>query len=496
MITEHRQQIIVSLTSFPAALPYAAQAIRSILQGSLQPDKIVLYLDTLKFPDGVLPAEIEALKVECPFFEVRFDPAEIRSYKKLIPALRDFPEDVIVTIDDDIRYHPNLLRDLVALHKRVPDAIIAHRVRKVKPGEPYRKWRKYKWYDFIFKKIHRSHLAMLTGVGGVLYPPHSLDEKMLDPELFMTLAPTVDDVWFWAAAVSKGTYVIPLPNGQRTAKGVGKPRELSLMSVNLHPEDDKNRKALDRIMEEFPIIRQSLTGSIAPSISLIVTTYNNPPFLEMVLKSILKQRVYPKEVIIADDGSGEETQRLIERYRKLFPVPLIHSWIPDQGFRLSMSRNKAITKASGDYIVMVDGDMVLTPHFIEDHQKLMRKGFWSRGLMKPQVLVRMPFLAAWLKGKSGIKRAKGCHLAFWKEDCVKANGFDENFASWGYEDSDFFQRLLNIGIKRKNAKGMAGAVHLYHPEENRVNAGKNWQMLQDTIALKRTRARKGIDQYI
>ena len=520
---DNKQQIIVSLTSFPAALPYAAQAIRSILQGTLLPDKIVLYLDTQKFPDGTLPAEIEALKAECPFFEVRLDPAEIRSYKKLIPALRDFPEDVIVTIDDDIRYHPDLLRNLVALHKRVPDAIIAHRVRKVRPGAPYRKWRKYKWYDFIFKKIHRTHLAMLTGVGGVLYPPHSLDEKMLDPELFMTLAPTVDDVWFWVAAVSKGTYVIPLPNGQRTAKGVGKPRELSLMSVNLHPEDDKNSKALDRIMEKFPVIRQSLTGSVAPSISLIVTTYNNPPFLEMVLKSILKQRVCPKEVVIADDGSGVETKELIDRYRQLFPVPLIHSWIPDQGFRLSMSRNKAIAKATGDYIVMIDGDMVLTPHFIKDHQKLMRKGFfvvgsrapldeketrrrlqtlnpvfhfWSRGLMKPQVLVRIPFLAAWLKGKSGITRAKGCHLAFWKEDCVKVNGFDENFASWGYEDSDFFQRLLNIGIKRKNAKGMAGAVHLYHPEENRVNASKNWQMLQDTIALKRTRARKGIDQYI
>lgn len=262
---------------------------------------------------------------------------------------------------------------------------------------------------------------------------------------------------------------------------------------------------------------------IAPLISLIITTYNNPPFLELVLKSVLRQSVYPKEVVIADDGSGVETKKLIERYQRIFPIPLLHSWIPDCGFRLSMSRNNAIVKASGDYIVMVDGDMVLTPHFIKDHQKLMQKEFfvvgsraplnenatrcrlrtlnpafhfWSYGLKKPLALVRMPFLAAWLKGKSGIARAKGCHLAFWKEDCMKVNGFDENFESWGYEDSDFFQRLLNNRINRKNAKGMAGAVHLYHPEENRVNAGKNWQMLQETITLKRTRAKKGIDQYI
>lgn len=252
------RKIIVSLTSFPAAIPYAVQAIRCILNGSLQPDKIVLYLDTQSFPDGVLPQELESLKAGYPIFEVRFDPAEIRSYKKLIPALRDFPEDIIVTVDDDIRYHPDLLRDLLRLHKRLPDAIVAHRVRHVRLNAPYGKWRKYKWYDFIFKKYHFSHLAMQTGVGGVLYPPHSLDEKMLDPALFMTLAPTNDDVWFWAAAVSRGTYVVPLPNGQRTAKAVGKPMQYSLMSVNLRSGDDRNREALEKILEHYPRLRRIL----------------------------------------------------------------------------------------------------------------------------------------------------------------------------------------------------------------------------------------------
>lgn len=252
---ENGQKIIVSLTSFPAAIPYAVEAIRSVLNGSLLPDKIVLYLDAQKFPGEVLPPALEKLKAESPILEVRFDPAEIRSYKKLLPALRDFPNDVIVTIDDDIRYHPNMLRDLVRLHKRLPNAIIAHRVRKIKLNTPYRKWRKYKWYDFIFKKYHLSHLAMQTGVGGVLYPPHSLDEKMLDPALFMAMAPTNDDVWFWAAAVSSGTYVVPLPNGQRTAKGVGKPMEYALMNVNLKSGKDRNREALERILEYFPKIR-------------------------------------------------------------------------------------------------------------------------------------------------------------------------------------------------------------------------------------------------
>lgn len=253
-----KQRLIVSLTSFPAAIPYAVQAIRSILNGSLLPDKIVLYLDTQKYPDKQLPSELEVLKSECSFFEVRFDSRDIRSYKKLLPALEDFPEDIIITIDDDIKYHKNMLKELVEVHKILPDSIIAHRVRKVKPQKPYSKWRKYKWYDFIFKKYHFSHLAMQTGVGGVLYPPHSLDSKMLDPDVFTKLAPTTDDIWFWLAAVSHGTYVVPVPFGKTRALEVGKPNELSLKTINVNPNDDRNRKAFDMVLEYYPHIKQKI----------------------------------------------------------------------------------------------------------------------------------------------------------------------------------------------------------------------------------------------
>ena len=254
----HKQQIIVSLTSFPAAIPYAVQAIRSLLNGSVLPDKIVLYLDTPQFPDGVLPPELEALKAESPLLEVRFDPAEIRSYKKLIPALRDFPEDLIVTVDDDIHYHKHLLRDLLRMHKRVPDAIVAHRVRRVKLNAPYRKWRKYKWYDFLFRRIHAGYTNLQTGVGGVLYPPHSLDESMLDAGLFTRIAPTADDIWFWAAAVAKGTKVAPVPFGRRKPQELGKPDGLSLRIVNFRSGVDRNSAMMKTILEKYPVIRQRL----------------------------------------------------------------------------------------------------------------------------------------------------------------------------------------------------------------------------------------------
>ena len=260
--SRHQQKkVIVSLTSFPAAIPYAAQAVQSILNGSVLPDKVVLYLTFAQFGDTPLPQELQKLSNDNPRFEIRDYPKDIRSYRKLIPALKDFPDDIIVTIDDDVCYYKDMLRDLVRIHQQHPDAIIAHRVRRAKLSRPYKAWRKYKWYDFIFKKFHFSHLAMQTGVGGVLYPPHSLDEKMLRPELFMEIAPTVDDIWFWLAAVSKGTYVIPVPGWHPKIVEVGKPVEVSLKTVNLEPGNDRNRKALERILEKYPNIKERLENS-------------------------------------------------------------------------------------------------------------------------------------------------------------------------------------------------------------------------------------------
>lgn len=263
--------------------------------------------------------------------------------------------------------------------------------------------------------------------------------------------------------------------------------------------------------------------NVASEISLVVTTYNNVPFLEMVLKSILRQCVFPREVIVADDGSTEETRLLINRYRILLPVPLIHSWIPDEGFRVAKSRNMAIAKARGEYIVLIDGDMVLTPHFIADHRTLMRKGqfvagsrarlgeaatrhrcdtrderihFWSAGLSRRLVMLRVPGAHRFIKGREGLKNARSCHMAFWREDFIRVNGFEEAFEGWGFEDSEFVQRLYNNGLMRKNAKLMAPAVHLYHVEKSGENKERNRRMLNETIASGKKRATKGVDQYV
>lgn len=253
-----KQQIIVSLTSFPAAIPYAAQAVQSILNGSVLPDKVILYLTFSQFGESGIPQELQKLANDNSRFEIRDYPRDIRSYRKLIPALSDFPDAIIVTIDDDVAYHKNMLRDLLRLHEQMPQAILAHRAKRMKPDEPYRKWKKYRWYHFLLKKIHTSFKNIQTGVGGVLYPPHSLKKEMMNVELFTELAPTTDDIWFWAAGVANDIPVIPVPFGHNKPKGLGKPRKLSLKTVNFKSGIDRNSAALKNIFEKYPLIKQKV----------------------------------------------------------------------------------------------------------------------------------------------------------------------------------------------------------------------------------------------
>ena len=253
-----QEQVIVSLTSFPAAIPYAIQAIRSILSGAVLPDKVVLYLTVSQFGENGVPQELRQLAADNSIFEIRNYDRDIRSYRKLIPALADFPDAVIITIDDDVNYHRNMLRDLLRLHQEIPHAVLAHRAKRMKPGKPYRRWSKYRWYDFLLKRIHTGFTNIGTGVGGILYPPHALKTEMLDVELFTRIAPTTDDIWFWAAAVANGTPIVPVPFGHNKPKGVGKPRELSLKTTNFKTGTDRNAAALKAIVEEFPIIGERI----------------------------------------------------------------------------------------------------------------------------------------------------------------------------------------------------------------------------------------------
>ena len=108
------------------------------------------------------------------------------------------------------------------------------------------------------KRIHSDFRNIQTGVGGVLYPPHSLKAEMLDINLFTKIAPTTDDIWFWAAAVANNRKVIPVPFGYNKPKSLNKPRSLSLKTTNFKSGVDRNAAALAAILKEFPNIREKI----------------------------------------------------------------------------------------------------------------------------------------------------------------------------------------------------------------------------------------------
>ena len=115
-------------------------------------------------------------------------------------------------------------------------------------------------------------------------------------------------------------------------------------------------------------------------ISVIVSTYNHPSYLTLVLDSLKNQvNAGEYEIVIADDGSGPETKKVVEDFQKIFPVPLIHAWQKDLGFRLAASRNNACKLSSGDYLIFLDGDCIPKKDFVEKHRKLAEKGFFVTG---------------------------------------------------------------------------------------------------------------------
>jgi len=255
-------------------------------------------------------------------------------------------------------------------------------------------------------------------------------------------------------------------------------------------------------------------------ISLIITTYNWPKALGRVLDSVSKQTELPHEVIIADDGSTDETRLLIEEWQKKLPVPLIHSWQKDDGFRAARSRNLAISKASSDYIVMIDGDMVLHQGFLLSHYKFAEDGFFvqgsrvildkeeskkvlrnkkisffSKGIKNRFNAIHLPLLTPLYRSQSfSMRGIKTCNIAFWKTDLEKVNGFNNKFIGWGREDSELVCRLYNLGIKRKNLKLGGCAFHLYHPENERTMLPENDLLLQEASELKLIECKDGLKE--
>jgi glycosyltransferase involved in cell wall biosynthesis len=269
-------------------------------------------------------------------------------------------------------------------------------------------------------------------------------------------------------------------------------------------------------------------ADVAKLISIIVTTYNREDALDAVLRSLAQQSDAAFEIIVADDGSGPATAKLIESWRPKIDRRLEHVWHADRGFRAAEIRNHAILAARGAYCLFLDGDCIVRTDFVANHRRLAEPGWFVTGnrvLLSPELTAKVLLeklapeswtIARWLAERwhNGINRlsaifylplgplrrirqgiwkdARSCNLAIWRSDLDRIDGFDADYMGWGKEDSDVIIRLLHAGVRRKEGLFSTGVIHLWHPEADRSQLSKNEHKLAEVVAGHRIRAKRGL----
>lgn len=267
-------------------------------------------------------------------------------------------------------------------------------------------------------------------------------------------------------------------------------------------------------------------------ISVIVTTYNWPEVLKACLSSLITQDDKNFEVIIADDGSTQNTHALIKKFSHQNSITIKHAFHEDQGFRAGTIRNKAVALSEGSYLIFLDGDCVVLPHFIKRHRQLAehnyfvpgnrvlltasfthwvlhnnitlynKSGFgftklWlQRKINRILPLIYLPFSFFRYRQPSKWQKAMTCNLAMFKSDFIAVNGFDEAFEGWGYEDSDLVIRLIHNGVKRKEGRFAIPVLHHWHKQNDQSKHDENFDRLMQRLKDKNfIRALQGIEQY-
>lgn len=225
-------------------------------------------------------------------------------------------------------------------------------------------------------------------------------------------------------------------------------------------------------------------------ISVIIITHNQAAYLQKTLTGYSKQVRRPYEVIVAEDGTDAETERVVSEFRKTVDFPVHHVTQEFSGTpRISHVRNMGTRCASGEYLIYTDGDCIPGPQFVKDHEKLAQSGWYVQG---KRIFVNEnafdiirgdestgQLLLHWMTGKItkfhlifrlpgywteqiGIAGTRGCNLAAFRQDIFKVNGHNEDFLGFCRQDSEFVLRMQRAGIRRRNARFSAVVFHLPH----------------------------------
>lgn len=267
---------------------------------------------------------------------------------------------------------------------------------------------------------------------------------------------------------------------------------------------------------------------MADLFSIIVSTYERPDALDACLRALGGQTDLDFEIVIADDGSGPQTARLIESWTPRLPVAVRHVWQQHDGFRAAEIRNRGIRASKGSYCIFLDGDCLARPDFLATHRRFAEPGWFvagnrillSRKLTEAVLASGLP-AETWDFSKlvrerfgGGVNRllpairaplgplrklypgawegAKTCNLAVARSDLDRIDGFDTSYVGWGLEDSDLVVRLFHAGVRRKDGRFATGVLHLWHPQFDRAGLPDNQQRLDQVLASDRIAAKQGL----
>jgi glycosyltransferase involved in cell wall biosynthesis len=268
-----------------------------------------------------------------------------------------------------------------------------------------------------------------------------------------------------------------------------------------------------------------------PGVSVVVSTYNRPRALSLALLGLSRQIYPPAQIVIADDGSDEQTKQTIDRWVSQ-GLPVEHVWHEDLGYRKTIIMNKAFSRVTSELTIFMDGDCVPSPEFVADHLKLHEPNMISAGpriLASPDLTNQLEATAdntwfeggwvRWIKDRlsgsinrllplirlsdgtwrhaKGLKweLVRGCNFSVATSAIWAVDGFEESLFGWGPDDSDIAVRLLNAGLRIKSARFSCPVLHLWHKEESRVGLERNRAYLQSAIEQCRVKAITGLSSH-
>lgn len=254
-------RIIVSLTTYPGRISGIQRVLDSVMAQTLQPDKIVLNLSDEQFAERSLPIDLSSYYEKG--LEIHWCQGDMKSHKKYLYAFREYPDDYIITIDDDFYYEKHMVEELVQYADKFPKCVLARRTHLI-TAESEGKMSSYeKWWSECMHYIGMPHMDLFAvGCAGILYPPHLFTDEVFNVENIKKYCMYADDIWLKIMGLISGVSVVQVPT-----RLLDKANETFAKDglYQRHNRDGGNDKSLHQLIEKyenFGGMKKSLTEKI------------------------------------------------------------------------------------------------------------------------------------------------------------------------------------------------------------------------------------------